>query len=159
MPKQERTYTDNYRNVFSGPDAIKNLLKPEYNPPLPLVEIPEYINPFRKDRIRIFAKLMNFLPLANVKSLPAYNMLLSEESAGRLSGTKSLIESSSGNTVFSLAVIGRIFGVPKTKAIVSHEVTSGKLNLLRLFGTEITVNEEPICPDPGDKEAESIKQN
>jgi cysteine synthase/rhodanese-related sulfurtransferase len=148
MPKREPT-TANLRNVFSGPDAVKDFLNPDRNPPLPLVEIPEHLNPFAKDGVRIFAKLMNFLPLANVKSLPAYNMLLEKE--GSLGGIKSLIENSSGNTVFSLAVIGRIFGIPKTKAIVSHEVTWGKLQLLRLFGTEIIVNEEPICPDPGDK--------
>ena len=63
-------------NVFSGPDAIKDLLNPDRNPPLPLVEIPEHLNPFVKDGVRVFAKLMNFLPLANVKSLPAYNMLI-----------------------------------------------------------------------------------
>ncbi len=148
MPKRETT-TANPSNVFSGPDAVKDFLNPDRNPPLPLVEIPEHLNPFAKDGVRIFAKLMSFLPLANVKSLPAYNMLLEKESS--LRGTKSLIENSSGNTVFSLAVIGRIFGIPETKAIVSHEVTWGKLQLLRLFGTEIIVNKEPICPDPGDK--------
>jgi cysteine synthase A len=40
--------------------------------------------------------------------------------------------------------------IPRTKAVVSHEVTKGKLNLLRILGTEIIVNEEPICPDPSD---------
>jgi cysteine synthase/rhodanese-related sulfurtransferase len=138
-------------NVFSGPDAVKDLLNPDCNPPLPLVEIPEYLNSFEKDGVRIFAKLMNFLPLANVKSLPAYNMLLEKENIGGLDGIHSLIENSSGNTVFSLAVIGRLFGIPKTKAFVSHEVTWGKLQLLRLFGVDVIVNEEPICPDPADK--------
>lgn len=143
----------NHLNVFSGPEAVKDFLNPDHNPPLPLVEIPEHLNPFAKDGVRIFAKLMNFLPLANVKSLPAYNMLLEKEDAGGLGNINSLIENSSGNTVFSLAVIGRLFGIPKTKAIVSHEVTWGKLQLLRFFGTEIMVNEEPICPDPSDKES------
>jgi cysteine synthase A len=140
-------------NVFSGPDSVKDFLNPDCNPPLPLVEIPKHLNPFAEDGVRIFAKLMNFLPLANVKSLPAYNMLLEREKAGELGGVNSLIENSSGNTVFSLAVIGRLFGVPKTRAIVSHEVTWGKLQMLRFFGTEIMVNEEPICPDPSDKES------
>jgi cysteine synthase/rhodanese-related sulfurtransferase len=140
-------------NVFSGPDAVIDFLNPDCNPPLPLVEIPGHLNPYAKDGVRIFAKLMNFLPLANVKSLPAYNMLLEKEKSGGLGGINSLIENSSGNTVFSLAVIGRLFGIPKTKAIVSHEVTWGKLQMLRFFGTEILVNEEPICPDPGDKES------
>jgi cysteine synthase/rhodanese-related sulfurtransferase len=150
MRTQEKTIV-NPINVFSGPNAVRDFLNPDCNPPLPLVEVPEHLNPFHGDGVRIFAKLMNFLPLANVKSLPAYNMLLEKANAGTLKGVKSLIENSSGNTVFSLAVIGRIFGIEKTKAFVSHEVTWGKLQLLRLFGVDIIVNEEPLCPDPRDK--------
>jgi cysteine synthase/rhodanese-related sulfurtransferase len=145
------TTSKNNLNVFSGTDAIRNFLNPDCNPPLPLIEIPKELNLFFDDGVHIYAKCMNFLPLGNVKSLPAYNMLLEESENGGLNGVKNLIENSSGNTVFSLAVIGRLFGIPKTKAIVSHEVTWGKLQLLRLFGTEIFVNEEPICPDPNDK--------
>lgn len=138
-------------NVFSGADAVKDFLNPDSNPYIPLVELPESLNPFAKDGVRIFAKLMQMVPLMNVKSLPALNMLLEAEADGKLKNVKSLIENSSGNTVFSLAMIARLFGIERTRAIVSHEVTWGKLQLLRLFGTEIMVNEEPICPDPGDK--------
>ena len=138
-------------NVFSGANAVGDFLNPDSNPYIPLVELPERLNPFTKDRVRIFAKLMNMVPLMNVKSLPALNMLLEAKEAGRLDGVHSLIENSSGNTVFSLATIARLFGIEHTKAIVSHEVTWGKLQLLQLLGTEIMVNEEPICPDPSDK--------
>ncbi len=137
---------NNHLNVFQGKDSIKQFLNPDNNPPLPLVELPDSLNPYRKNGVRIFAKLMNFLPLGNVKSLPAYNMLLEKD----LTGVDTIIENSSGNTVFSLAVIGRTFGIPRTKAIVSHEVSDGKLKLLRLLGTEVIVNHEPICPDPND---------
>lgn len=138
-------------NFFEGEDALKKFLNPDYSPPTPMVELPEELNPFRKEGVRIFAKLMNFLPLGNVKSLPAYNMLLEKAEVGDLDKVEVLIENSSGNTVFSLAAIGRAFGIQRTKAIVSNEVTRGKLQLLRLFGTEIVINEEPICPDPKDK--------
>lgn len=135
-------------NIFKGKNSIKKFLDPKNNPPLPLIEIPDHLNPFRKNGVRIFAKMMNFLPLGNIKSLPAYNMLLKNSN---LEKTKTIIENSSGNTVFSLAVIGRIFGISQTKAIVSNEVSPGKLKLLRILGTEIIVNQEPICPDPSDK--------
>lgn len=140
-------------NTFEGKNAIKDFLNPDKNPMIPLVEIPDHCNPFAKDGVRVFAKLMNTLPLANVKSLPALNMLLEAEETEKLKNIHTLIENSSGNTVFSLATIARLFGIETTKAIVSHEVTWGKLQLLRLFGTEIIVNEEPICPDPNDKES------
>ena len=143
----------NNLNTFKGKNAIKDFLNPDKNPMIPLVELPSYCNPFAKDNVRIFAKLMNMVPLANVKSLSALNMIREAKKTGKLNGVHTLIENSSGNTVFSLATIARLFGIENTKAIVSHEVTWGKLQLLRLFGTQILVNKEPICPDPSDKES------
>jgi cysteine synthase/rhodanese-related sulfurtransferase len=141
---------DKLLNTFEGDDAGLDFLNPENAPYTPLVEIPSSLNPYKVKGVRIFAKLMNTLPLANVKSLPAYNMLLDRKENGGLNGIDTVIENSSGNTVFSLAVIARLMGIPNTKAVVSHEVTKGKLNLLRFLGTEVIVNEEPICPDPSD---------
>ena len=140
-------------NVFKGSNAVRDFLNPDNSPMIPLVELPVKCNSFHKEGVRIYAKLMNMLPLANVKSLPALNMLLEAGESGRLKKVHTLIENSSGNTVFSLATIARLFGIAKTKAIVSHEVTWGKLQLLRLFGTEILVNKEPMCPDLSDKES------
>lgn len=143
-----RTNEEKVLNTFEGSNAVLDFLNPDNVPYTPLVEIPDHLNPYRKDGVRVFAKLMNALPLANVKSLPAYNMLLDQKEKGSLPDT--LIENSSGNTVFSLAVIARLMGIPHTKAVVSHEVSRGKLNILRFLGTEVIVNEEPICPDPSD---------
>ncbi|MBU6310772.1 pyridoxal-phosphate dependent enzyme [Patescibacteria group bacterium] len=137
-------------NVFSGPHALLEYLSPEKHPPLPLVELPPALNPYAERGVRIFAKCMFLLPLGNIKSIPARQMLLDAAARGALNSVHTLIENSSGNTVFSLATLGRLFGIPRTRAIVSHEVSKGKLALLRLFGTEIEVNEEPICPDPRD---------
>lgn len=141
---------DKVLNAFEGEHAVLDFLNPDNTPYAPLVEIPEQLNPYRKDGIRIFAKLMNSLPLANMKSLPAYNMLLDKKNKGELDGIDTVIENSSGNTVFSLAVISRLMGLHHTKAVCSHQVSSGKLNLLRFLNTEVIINEEPICPDPSD---------
>lgn len=157
-----RTNDQKVLNTFEGSNAVLDFLNPDTAPYTPLVEIPNHLNPYRKNGVRIFAKLMSTLPLANIKSLPAYNMLLDlkekSETGASSSGSSSnleplpdtLIENSSGNTVFSLAVIARLMGIPKTKAVVSHEVSPGKLNILRFLGTEVIVNEEPLCPDPSD---------
>ncbi len=136
-------------NVFSGPTALADSLDPDKQPYFPLIELPPDLNPLAGDRVRIFAKAMHQHPLGNVKALPALRMLREADAARPLAG-ESLIENSSGNTVASLAVLGRLFGVARTRAVVSHEVTPGKLQLLRLFGVEVQVNEEPICPDPHD---------
>jgi len=138
------------KNVFSGEDAINAYLCPDNHPPLPLVELPIDLNQYRSKGVRIFLKLMHFLPLANVKSLPAYSMLDEARREGLLSDVHSLVESSSGNTVLSLAVLGRAFGVNKTLALASNQVERGKLQLLRLLGTDIRIVEEDICPDPND---------
>ncbi len=137
-------------NVFRGEEAVRQYLNPDNHPPLPLVELPECLNPYRGMGVRIFLKLMHFLPLANVKSLPAYSMLDEAERDGSLLGVHSLVESSSGNTVLSLAVLGRAFGINTTLALASSEVELGKLQLLRLLGTSVRVVEEDICPDPAD---------
>lgn len=139
------------RNVFEGNNAVLDFLNPDNNPYIPLVEMPDHLNPFANDGVRVFLKLMNMLPLGNVKSLPALNMLLEAKNNNQLESVHTVIENSSGNTVFSLATIARLLGIEKTIAIVSHEVSWGKLQLLRLLGTDIVVNEESICPDPHDK--------
>ena len=143
----------NNLNVFSGKNAVVDFLNPDENFPLPLVEIPKSVNPFYDDGVRIYAKLLNMLPLSNLKSLPAFNMVNESAKKGKLEGVNSLVESSSGNTVLSLAVFGRLFGIDKTKAFISYETSPGKLNLLKLFGVDAEIEVEPICPDPLDKES------
>jgi hypothetical protein len=57
-------------NLFRGPSAVQEYLNPSLQPALPLVEIPESLNPFYKNKVRVFAKLMTALPAHNVKFLP-----------------------------------------------------------------------------------------
>lgn len=139
--------------VFSGDNALRDYLDPENHPDTPLVELPASLNPFVKNGVRIYAKLMNQLPLQNVKSLPAFMMLKRAAESGQLKDITTLVENSSGNTAFSLAIIGRAFGIPRAQALVSNEVSRGKLRMLRVFGNEVSVHQEPICPDPADPES------
>lgn len=138
-------------NTFTGDNAIFNYLNPASQTYTPLVELPKTLNPFYEDGVRIYAKLLNTLPLTNVKSIPAFTMLTEMHRQGRLENVHTIIENSSGNTVLSLAVIGRLFGISNTKAFVSYEVLFEKLQMLQLFGVEPLINKEPICPDPKDK--------
>ncbi|ODV59668.1 tryptophan synthase beta subunit-like PLP-dependent enzyme [Ascoidea rubescens DSM 1968] len=140
-------------NVFHGDTSILDYFNPDNLPPTPLVEIP--LHPFKDDNVRIFAKLMQCLPMANVKSLPAYNMLLHSNlnhnnQAIDLSKIDTLIENSSGNTVFSLSIIGKLLGINNTKAIVSNEISPAKLKQLQFFDVNCIINDEPICPNPND---------
>jgi cysteine synthase len=127
-------------SFFTGPDSIRDLLNPDRNPPLPLVELPGKLNPFLKQKVRIFAKLMYLLPLLNMKSLPALNMML--EASRKLKRTHTIVENSSGNTAFSLAIMARLFGINSVRAFVPQDIAQGKLELLRLSGAEISFSKK-----------------
>lgn len=57
-------------NVYRGPDSVRSYFDPDSSPPLPLVEIPDQLNPYREDGVRIYAKMMSMHPANNVKSMP-----------------------------------------------------------------------------------------
>jgi cysteine synthase/rhodanese-related sulfurtransferase len=136
------------QNVFAGPDALKVYLDPQNGVYTPLVEMPVDLNPYAEYNVRIYAKLLNTLPLGNVKSIPAFHML-SHHTAQPTQ--KKIIESSSGNTVASMGILAPYFGFSETHALVSHEVTAGKLKMLQLFGVHPIINREPICPSENDQ--------
>ncbi|MBO7332213.1 MAG: pyridoxal-phosphate dependent enzyme [Alphaproteobacteria bacterium] len=129
-------------NVWRGSSAIREFLKPESHI-TPLVELNDELNPFLDKGVHIFIKMQTFLPLKNVKSIPAYQMLKDTPP-----DKKGLVESSSGNMAFSLSVLSKYFGYDKMRAIISHETNLAKLEMLLLSGAEVFVNQEPICPDP-----------
>lgn len=124
-------------SVFTGEDAIKDYLHPENYAPTPLVELPADLNPYRSAGVRLFAKMVPLVPLMNIKSIPAYSMLSKAHERGELEGVTKIIESSSSNTVLSLSVIGKLFGIDTTYAIVDHSIAPSLTRMLRLFGIEI----------------------
>lgn len=84
------------KETYQGSDAIYHYLSPAPDRYIPLVELPPALNPYLEAHdIHISVKLMNTLPLANVKSVPAWNLLQPGVASGRY-----IVESSSGNTVF-----------------------------------------------------------
>lgn len=138
-------------NVFSGPDSIRDYLNPGKLPYLPLVEVPEHLNPFRGDGVRIYAKMMTFSTLHSVKAVPAFNMIERMAERGELDDNPTLIENSSGNTVVALTLCARQFGIDDARAIIPSEVSKDKVALLRFFGITPQVNREPDDPEPFDE--------
>jgi cysteine synthase len=140
----------NHLNVFEGSDSIKNFLNPGKHPMMPLVELTGELNPFAENRVRIFAKLMTFSPLANVKAIPAFNMMRELYQHGKLENVDNIIENSSGNTVLSLALAAHQFGGIKTSSYIPAEISLNKLLMLLFFGVQPIVNQEPPLPDAND---------
>lgn len=60
----------NEHNVYFGPDSLKKYFNPDCQPPLPLVELPEHLNPYHAHGVRVYAKMMTMHPANNVKAMP-----------------------------------------------------------------------------------------
>ncbi|KAJ5222686.1 uncharacterized protein N7469_008926 [Penicillium citrinum] len=137
----------NEKNVYFGTDSLKNYFNPDCQPPLPLVELPEHLNPYYHDGVRIYAKMMTMHPANNVKSMPALNMLESSVQPK----TNTIIEYSSGSTVISMSMIARVMhGVHDTRAFLSNKTSDAKLKLMQFFGLNITLFGGPSQPEPID---------
>ncbi|KAF4944568.1 hypothetical protein FSARC_14639 [Fusarium sarcochroum] len=136
-------------NVYKGQDSIQKYFDPESSPPLPLVEIPDSLNPYRRDGVRIYAKMMTMHPANNVKAMPALNLLQNCVVPGK---TKAVVEYSSGSTVLSMSLISRaIHGIDDVRAFLSNKTSSTKLQLMQFFGIDITLFGGPSQPEPLDE--------
>ncbi|EGO61136.1 hypothetical protein NEUTE1DRAFT_76914 [Neurospora tetrasperma FGSC 2508] len=136
-------------NVYKGPDSVRSYFHPESSPPLPLVEIPDCLNPYRRDGVRIYAKMMSMHPANNVKSMPALNLLENSVEKGK---TQTVIEYSSGSTVISMSLIARVFhDLHDVRAYLSNKTSPAKLRLMQFFGLDITLFGGPSQPDPDDE--------
>jgi len=140
-------------NVFKGKKSIEDFLDPGKHSYMPLVELSGDLNPFAEKKVRIFAKLMTFSPLGNVKALPGFNMVKELYKRGDLKDVDKIIENSSGNTVFSIALSARQFGLKKTLSYIPHEISQQKMSMLLFFGVQPIVNKEPSYPDANDSRA------
>lgn len=65
--------------------------------------------------------------------------------------TDTIIEYSSGSTVISMSLIGRVMhGVRDTRAFLSNKTSDAKLKLMQFFGLDITLFGGPSQPEPLD---------
>ncbi|KAJ5659246.1 hypothetical protein N7507_005697 [Penicillium longicatenatum] len=139
----------NELNVYFGTDSLKKYFDPDCQPPLPLVELPEHLNPYYHDGIRIYAKMMTMHPANNVKAMPAMNML---ETSVDPNKTNTIIEYSSGSTVISMSMVARVMhGINDTRAFLSNKTSDAKLKLMQFFGLDITLFGGPSQPEPLDE--------
>ncbi|MCX6751321.1 MAG: pyridoxal-phosphate dependent enzyme [Candidatus Nomurabacteria bacterium] len=136
----------NNKKIYEGESAVRSFLLPSNFGLTSIVELPSSLNPFKKDKVRIFVKLVHSAPLGNIKSLPSYVMLnnIPEKKRSRI---KNLIEYSSGNTALSLTILAQYFGIPNVHAIITPDVPEHKKRLLQLVGTNLLISHGPPCPD------------
>jgi [CysO sulfur-carrier protein]-thiocarboxylate-dependent cysteine synthase len=99
----------------------------------PLVEL-ERLSP--KPGVRIWAKLESHNPTGSMTDRVARALIDDAEAKGALSPGQTILESTSGNTGISLAMICRRKGY-RLKVVMPDNVTWERVQLLRTYGAEI----------------------
>ena len=110
---------------------MKNILETIGN--TPLVKI-EKLNP--NPRVNIFAKLEGFNPTGSVKDRIALAMVEKAEREDVLFKGKTILESTSGNTGISLAMVGAVKGY-KVKIVMPEIMSIERQKILKAFGAEL----------------------
>jgi len=99
----------------------------------PLVELPR-LSP--KPGVRLFAKLEGHNPTGSLKDRIAKYMVEQAEADGKLTHDKVILESTSGNTGISLAMVGRRKGY-QVEVVMPENVSPERAQLLRAYGAHI----------------------
>lgn len=136
---------DKNKKIYEGEDAIRSFLLPSNFGLTSVVELPKFLNPYKKDKVRIFVKLVHSAPLGNIKSLPSYMMLKNIPEKERVK-IKNLVEYSSGNTALSMTILSQYFGIKNMNAIITPDVPEHKKKLLQLVGTNLLISHGSPCP-------------
>lgn len=92
--------------------------------------------------IRLFAKLESVNPGGSVKDRPVARMLTEAIKAGRFTGGRRLLDSSSGNAGISYAMLGTALGVPVT-IVVPGNASRERLDRIAAHGAELILT-DPI---------------
>ena len=103
--------------------------------------------PVGETQAEIYAKCEWLNPAGSVKDRPAFWMIRDAERRGLLDGTRSLLDSTSGNTGIALAQIGARRGHRVTVCMPAH-ANAARQRLLRLLGAKLVLT-DPLEGDDG----------
>lgn len=109
---------------------------------------------------QVWAKVESFNPGMSAKDRIALYMIEQAEKSGRLKPGGTLIEATSGNTGFSMAMIAAIKGY-KCVLTLTSKVSEEKINLLKAMGAEVVIcpkEAKPESPESYYKKAEQLAE-
>ena len=101
----------------------------------------------KKTNTNIYAKLEKYNPGGSVKDRPALRMILEGIKSGQLTSSKTILESTSGNTGIALAMIGAVLGY-KVKIYMPKNVSDERKKTLNAFGAEVVLT-DPVESSDG----------
>lgn len=118
----------------------------------PLVEL-KRINP--NPKVRVLAKLEGSNPGGSVKDRPALYMIQKAEESGELTGDKTILEPTSGNTGIALAMIGASKGY-RVMLTLPQCVSTERRHILEAFGAEVVLTPAKEGTDGAIRKAHSL---
>lgn len=107
-----------------------------HTPLMDLTDLVREVSP----RTRLFAKLESVNPGGSIKDRPVAHMLTRALTAGKLSGGRRLLDSSSGNAGISYAMLGAALGVPVT-IVVPGNASAERLDRIAAHGAELIITD------------------
>ncbi len=112
----------------------------------PLIEIKRITKDLNKN-IRVLAKLEAFNPGGSVKDRPALRMIERGEETGSLNKTKTILDSTSGNTGIALAMIGAVKGY-NVELVMPENVSEERKIMLNAYGAK-SIYSDPLDGSDG----------
>lgn len=109
----------------------------------------------------VYAKIEGFNPGLSAKDRIALHMIEHAERTGQLQAGGTVVDATSGNTGFSLAMVCAIKGY-RCILTVTSKISEDKLNNLRAMGAEVVLcpkDAKPNDPESYYRKAESIAKN
>lgn len=125
---------------------LKNLTKPQVLANVgntPLVEL-KYLQEYTQ--AKVFAKLECFNPGLSIKDRIVKHMIFRAEQSGQLKPGATIVEATSGNTGYSLAMIAAKKGY-KCVVTVKDTISRPKVALMEAFGAEVIMCPASAKPD------------
>lgn len=95
---------------------------------------------------KVFAKVEAFNPGHSAKDRVALYMIEQAEKDGRLRPGGTIVEASSGNTGFSIAMVAALKGY-RSIVTVPSKISEEKANMLRAMGAELVICPKEAAPD------------
>ncbi len=132
---------DHIKRVYQ---SVEEMLSNEDNP-TPIVQL-NRVTPYKQTKI--YAKLEWYNPFGAVKDRIGANLLAEAEKDGIMDKVKKLVEPTSGNTGFALAMMANAKGYDVTTPL-SSMIPKEKRTLLKFFGSDVLEVDDTLCPAPG----------
>ncbi|EFZ04207.2 tryptophan synthase beta subunit-like PLP-dependent enzyme [Metarhizium robertsii ARSEF 23] len=107
---------NNFLNVYKGADSVRKYFDPDLSPPLPLVEITDRLNPYYRDGVRIYAKMMA-VGSTSISSMSALNLMQDSEVSAK---TKTTVQYGSDLMQSSGIDITPLGGLSQPEALGEH---------------------------------------